>query len=67
MESFGKIWIQRQITQTKRITVKMGSQIYPNIIQKVDFHVSVKFEQIKNDTFKRRNRTNEGRKDTQIL
>ena len=56
-----------------RLTVKMGSQIHPNIwlwvefIQEEDFQLSVKYEQIKNDTYKGRNRTNEVRKDNQIL
>jgi hypothetical protein len=51
----------------------MGSQIYPNIwlwvkfIKEEDFQLSVKYEQIKNDTYKGRNRTNEVRKDNQIL
>jgi hypothetical protein len=51
----------------------MGSQIHPNIwlwvefIQEEDLHMSVKFEQIKNDTYKGKNRTNEVRKDNQIL
>jgi len=46
----------------------MGSQIHPNnwlwdeFMQKEDFQMSVKFEQIKNDTYKGRNRTNEVRK-----
>jgi hypothetical protein len=56
-----------------RLTVKMGSQIHPNIwlwvefIQEEDFQMSVKFEQIQNDTYKGRNRTSEVRKDNQIL
>ena len=56
-----------------RLTVKMGSQIHPNIwlwvefIQEEDFQMSIKFEQIQNDTYKGRNRTNEVRKDNQIL
>ena len=51
----------------------MGSQIHPNIwlwvefIQEEDFQMSVKFEQIQNDTYKGRNRTIEVRKDNQIL
>ena len=32
-----------------------------------DFQLSVKYEQIKNDTYKGRNRTNEVKKDNQIL
>ena len=51
----------------------MGSQIHPNIwlwvefIQEEDFQMSVKFEQIQNDTYKGRNRTIEVRKDNKIL
>ena len=51
----------------------MGSQIHPNIwlwvefIQEEDFKMSVKFEQIQNDTYKGRNRTIEVRKDNKIL
>ena len=41
--------------------------LWVEFIQEEDFQMSVKFEQIQNDTYKGRNRTIEVRKDNQIL